>query len=127
MVYLKEGDSIADFLKLVGAPVKLFELENIRVLKDVRNTVNRQVNCETANLSKTIAAGLEQRDAIQRLIEKQVYSSLPTALRELAELRLAYPESSLKELGEMLDPPVSKSGVNHRMRKIMSFAEEELL
>jgi len=127
VLYLKEGDVIAGFLALIGANSAVLELENIRVVKDVRNAVNRQVNCETANLEKTISASLEQAEAIRALMEKPVYQSLPLPLRQLAEMRLLYPESSLKELGELMDPPVSKSGVNHRMRKIMKFAEEERL
>lgn len=127
VVYLKEGDVIADFLTLTGAVRSLLNLQNIRVVKDVRNNVNRQVNCETANLSKTIAAGLEQRDVIKRLKDNKLFESLPLYLQELGELRMQFPERSLKELGEMMDPPVSKSGVNHRMRKIMNFQEEEKL
>ena len=127
VLYLKEGDVIAGFLALIGANSAVLELENIRVVKDVRNAVNRQVNCETANLEKTISASLEQAEAIRALMEKPVYQSLPLPLRQLAEMRLLYPESSLKELGELMDPPVSKSGVNHRMRKLMKFAEEERL
>ncbi|MBR0086480.1 MAG: DNA-binding protein WhiA [Lachnospiraceae bacterium] len=127
VVYLKEGDVIVDFLALIGASASLLAFENTRVYKEVRNAVNRQVNCETANLEKTISAAISQTQAIEKIKSLNLYSLLPAPIRELAEMRLEYPESSLKELGEMMDPPVSKSGVNHRMRKLLSIAEEERL
>ena len=127
VVYLKEGDLISEFFALTQANTSLLEMENIRVYKDVRNTINRRVNCETANLEKTVSAAMEQKEAISFLQEKKLLGTLAAPLRTLAELRLANPESSLKELGEMMDPPVSKSGVNHRMRKLLKIAEEEKL
>lgn len=127
VVYLKEGDDIADFLVLIGANLSVLDMENIRVVKDVRNRVNRRVNCETANLNKSVKAGMTQAQAIQRIEEHIGLINLPDSLREIAELRLAHPDSSLQELGEMTDPPVGRSGVNHRLRRLMQIAEEELL
>ncbi|MFB0918885.1 MAG: DNA-binding protein WhiA [Clostridiaceae bacterium] len=124
VVYIKEGEQIVDVLNILGAHNALLETENVRIIKDMRNNVNRLVNCETANLSKTVNASVRQTEAI-KLIEKTTgLSRLPDQLREIAELRLANPGISLKELGDMLDPKVGKSGVNHRLRKIEKFAEE---
>ncbi|WP_300347757.1 DNA-binding protein WhiA [Clostridium sp.] len=124
IVYIKEGEQIVDLLNIIGAHTALLELENIRIMKEMRNNVNRLVNCETANLSKTVNAAVRQVESI-KLIEREIgLARLPKNLREVAELRLTYPEESLKELGEMLEPPVGKSGVNHRLRKIEKIAEE---
>ncbi|SHK61440.1 hypothetical protein SAMN02745163_04137 [Clostridium cavendishii DSM 21758] len=124
IIYIKEGEQIVDLLNIIGAHTSLLELENVRIMKEMRNNVNRLVNCETANLSKTVNAAVRQVESI-RLIEREVgLSRLPQNLREIAELRLNYPDESLKELGEMLNPPVGKSGVNHRLRKIEKIAEE---
>lgn len=124
IVYLKEGEQIVDLLSIIGAFNSLFEFENVRIVKDMRNNVNRLVNCETANLSKTVNAAVRQVESI-RLIEKEIgLGRLPKPLREIAEVRLEYPDESLKDLGEMLNPPVGKSGVNHRLRKIEKIAEE---
>ena len=124
IVYIKEGEQIVDLLNIVGAHTCLLELENIRIMKEMRNNVNRLVNCETANLSKTVNAAVRQVESI-KLIQKEIgLQRLPKNLRDIAELRLNYPDESLKELGEMLDPPVGKSGVNHRLRKIEKIAEE---
>ncbi|GIM28214.1 putative sporulation transcription regulator WhiA [Clostridium polyendosporum] len=124
IVYLKEGEQIVDLLNIIGAHTSLLELENIRIMKEMRNNVNRLVNCETANLSKTVNAAVRQVESI-KLIQNEIgLARLPKNLREIAELRLSYPDESLKELGEMLDPPVGKSGVNHRLRKIEKIAEE---
>lgn len=124
IVYIKEGEQIVHLLNIVGAHTALLELENIRIMKEMRNNVNRLVNCETANLSKTVNAAVRQVESI-KLIEKEIgLARLPQNLREVAELRLSYPDESLKELGEMLDPPVGKSGINHRLRKIEKIAEE---
>lgn len=124
IIYIKEGEQIVDLLNIVGAHSCLLELENIRIMKEMRNNVNRLVNCETANLSKTVNAAVRQVESI-KLIQSQIgLKRLPKNLREIAELRLNYPDESLKELGEMLDPPVGKSGVNHRLRKIEKIAEE---
>ncbi|WP_139903914.1 DNA-binding protein WhiA [Clostridium thermarum] len=124
IVYLKEGEQIVDLLNIIGAHKSLLELENIRIMKEMRNNVNRLVNCETANLSKTVNAAVRQVESI-KLIQKEIgLNRLPKNLREIAELRLNYPDESLKELGEMLDPPVGKSGVNHRLRRIEKIADE---
>jgi DNA-binding protein WhiA len=124
IVYLKEGEQIVDLLNIIGAHSSLLELENVRIMKEMRNNVNRLVNCETANLSKTVNAAIRQVESI-RLIQKEIgLQRLPKNLRDIAELRLAYPDESLKELGEFLNPPVGKSGVNHRLRKIEKIAEE---
>lgn len=124
IIYIKEGEQIVDLLNIVGAHTSLLELENIRIMKEMRNKVNRLVNCETANLSKTVNAAVRQVESI-KLIQREIgLQRLPKNLREIAELRLSYPDESLKDLGEMLVPPVGKSGVNHRLRKIEKIAEE---
>lgn len=124
VVYLKEGSQIVDSLNIMEAYVSLMNLENVRILKEVRNSVNRQVNCETANINKTVNAAVKQINDIE-LIQKTIgLDSLPEPLREAAQVRLDYPEAPLKDLGTYLDPPVGKSGINHRLRKISSIAEE---
>lgn len=124
IVYVKEGSGIVDVLNVIEAHVALMEFENIRILKDMRNSVNRKVNCETANINKTVFAAVDQIDAI-RNIEKAVgLNSLAPELEQTAIIRLENPSASLKELGEMLDPPVGKSGVNHRLRKICKIADD---
>ena len=123
VVYIKEGSQIVDILNVMEAPVALMELENIRILKEMRGSVNRQVNCETANINKTVSAAVKQMEDIIYIRDKAGLDSLPDNLREIAELRLARPEATLKELGEALDPPVGKSGVNHRLRKLGNMAE----
>jgi len=124
VIYVKEGEQIIDLLNIIGAHGALLELENVRIMKEMRNNVNRLVNCETANLSKTVNAAVRQIESI-KLIQKEIgLARLPKNLREIAELRLVYPDESLKELGEFLTPPVGKSGVNHRLRRIEKIAEE---
>jgi len=123
IVYLKEGENIVDFLNIIGAHTALLELENIRILKEMRNNVNRIVNCETANLGKTVDASLRQVTNIKYIRDNIGFEKLPPGLRDVAELRLAYSDASLKELGEMLNPPLGKSGVNHRLRKLDRIAE----
>jgi len=100
-------------------------LENVRILKEMRNSVNRKVNCETANISKTVNAAVKQLEDIEYVRDTIGFETLPDGLREIAELRLEYPEAPLKELGTYLNPPVGKSGVNHRLRKISTIAETE--
>lgn len=124
IIYIKEGEQIVDLLNILGAHTCLLELENIRIKKEMRNNVNRLVNCETANLSKTVNAAVRQVESIELIKSSVGFQRLPKNLQEIAELRLQYPEESLKELGEMLDPPIGKSGVNHRLRKIEKIAEE---
>lgn len=124
VVYIKEGENIVDFLNIVGAHTALLSLENVRIYKGMRNNVNRLVNCETANLDKTLNAAEKQIESI-KLIKKTIgLKKLGPALIELAELRTQYAEASLKELGEMMTPPIGKSGVNHRLRKILEIADK---
>ncbi len=123
VIYIKEGEQIVDLLNIIGAHSALLKLEDIRILKEVRNNINRIVNCETANLSKTIDAALRQLNNIKYIDENKGIDSLPDNLAQVARLRLENREASLKELGEMLNPPVGKSGVNHRLRKIEEIAE----
>lgn len=125
VVYLKEGSQIVDILNVMEAHVALMNLENVRILKEMRNSVNRKVNCETANISKTVNAAVKQVEDIIYLRDTVGLNSLPENLREMAELRLEYPEAPLKELGTYLNPPVGKSGVNHRLRKISMIAEAQ--
>ncbi len=124
VVYLKEGDDIVTMLNVMEAPAALMDMENARIYKDMRNTVNRRVNCETANIKKTVGAAVRQVNDIEFILEKRGFGFLDDALREMAEVRLAHPEAALKELGNFLDPPVGKSGVNHRLRKLCSIADD---
>ncbi len=124
VVYLKEGDQIVDILNVMEATRSLMELENIRILKEMRGSVNRQVNCETANINKTVSASVEQTGDIEYIRDTIGFENLPENLREMAELRLENPEATLKELGEALDPPIGKSGVNHRLRRLCAIARE---
>ncbi len=124
VVYIKEGSQIVDILNVMEAPVALMELENIRIVKDMRNSVNRQVNCETANINKTVSAAVKQIEDIRYICDTIGLEALPGNLKEMAGLRLERPEATLKELGEALEPPVGKSGVNHRLRKLSLMAEE---
>ncbi|MCH5264671.1 MAG: DNA-binding protein WhiA [Lachnospiraceae bacterium] len=123
IVYMKEGASIVDFLNVIGAHVALMEFENVRILKEMRNSINRQVNCETANIKKTVSAASRQTSDIQYIHDTIGFGTLSENLAQIARLRLANPEVSLKELGEMLNPPIGKSGVNHRLRKLSEIAE----
>ena len=123
VVYLKEGAQIVDMLNIMEAHVALMNLENVRILKEMRNSVNRQVNCETANINKTVNAAVKQIEDIKFIQEKGRLQELPDNLYEMAQVRLEHPEAPLKELGAYLNPPVGKSGVNHRLRKISEIAE----
>ena len=122
-VYLKDSEQITDLLNIMQAHRALLELANVRVFKDVRNDVNRKVNFETANMNKTISAAVKQLEDINYINETEGLSFLSEQLRDAAELRLKYPDASLKEIGAMLEEPVSKSGINHRFRKISEIAE----
>lgn len=124
VVYLKEGSQIVDMLNVMEAYISLMNLENVRILKEMRNSVNRKVNCETANISKTVNAAVKQLEDIELIRSKLGLDQLPQNLREMALIRLEYPEAALKELGNYLTPPVGKSGVNHRLRKLAEIAEE---
>ncbi|MHB1420122.1 MAG: DNA-binding protein WhiA [Bacillota bacterium] len=123
VVYLKESEMIVEFLNVIGAHTALLRYESARVYKDMRNKVNRLVNCETANLSKTINASLQQLENINIIIGSIGLENIPENLEEVARIRLQYPDASLKELGEMTHPRMGKSGVNHRMRKLGEIAE----
>ena len=124
VVYVKEGAQIVDMLAVMEANVALMNLENIRILKEMRNSVNRKVNCETANINKTVNAAVKQIEDIRLIEQKEGFHNLNEGLAEIAELRLQYPEATLKELGMMLNPQVGKSGVNHRLRKLSEIADE---
>ncbi len=124
VVYMKEGEAISDFLNVVGAHKALMEFENIRILKDMRNSINRQVNCETANIKKTVSAASRQTADIHYIHDTIGFGNLSEQLSQIAKLRLEYPDMTLKELGEMLDPPIGKSGVNHRLRKLSQIADD---
>lgn len=124
VVYLKEGSQIVDILNIMEAHVSLMKLENVRILKEMRNTVNRKVNCETANLNKTVSAAVKQLEDITYLRDTIGLEKLSEGLEEVALARLSHPDASLKELGALLSPPVGKSGVNHRLRKLGDLAEK---
>lgn len=123
MVYVKGGDDVAQLLRVMGAHSAVLTLESVRVLRGVRGDVNRVVNCETANVTKAVDAGLAQITAIRKIDEIIGLGSLSPGLQEIAELRLTNPEMTLRELGQALSPPISKSAVNHRMRRLTYLAQ----
>ncbi|MBP3544004.1 MAG: DNA-binding protein WhiA [Lachnospiraceae bacterium] len=123
VVYIKEGSQIVDILNVMEAHIALMNLENVRILKEMRNSVNRKVNCETANINKTVSAAVKQLEDIIYIRDTVGFGILPEGLEEIALKRLEQPEATLKELGAMLNPPVGKSGVNHRLRKLSLIAE----
>jgi len=124
VLYIKEGEKIIEMLSVIGAHQALLKFEDVRIMRDMRNSVNRIVNCETANLNKTIGAAVRQIENIKLLEQEIGLDNLPEKLREVAVIRLQYPDLNLKEVGEMLKGGVSKSGVNHRLRKIDEMAEK---
>lgn len=124
VVYLKEGAGIVDLLNVMEAHVSLMNLENLRIVKEMRNSINRRVNCETANISKTVTAATKQIEDIILIRDRYGFENLPDNLRQMAEIRLEYPDAALKELGEHLEPPVGKSGVNHRLRRLSEIADK---
>ncbi len=124
VVYLKEGAGIVDLLNVCEAPVSLMNMENSRILKEMRNTVNRRVNCETANIAKTVNAAARQIEDIELIKKQYGFKNLPEPLREMAEIRLENPDAPLKELGDYFTKPIGKSGVNHRLRKLSELAEK---
>ena len=124
-LYIKEGEEISKFLALIGAAKAVMDFEEIRIQKEMRGKVNRLVNCETANLNKTINASIEQIAAIKKLKEKGKFSNLSDNLKEIANLRIENPDMSLSDLGKKLNKPLGKSGVNYRLKKIMELADEE--
>lgn len=123
-LYSKEGEGIADLLAFIGANSSVLRFEEIRVMRDMRNSVNRIVNCETANLNKTVNAAIKQIEDIKLIKKLKKFENLSENLKEIANLRLENPEASLAELGQMLEKPVSKSGVNHRLKTISEYADE---
>lgn len=123
VIYIKEGSQIVDLLNIMEAHVALMNLENVRILKEMRNQVNRQVNCEAANITKTVTAASKQIEDILYIRDSVGFGDLAEGLEEIALLRIQHPEASLKELGAMLSPQIGKSGVNHRLRKISMIAE----
>ncbi len=124
VVYLKDGTMISDALNIMEAHVIMMQFENVRIVKDVRNSVNRRVNCETANINKTVSAARKQIEDIEYIRNAVGLDTLPETLRDVAAARLEEPDATLKELGEMLHPPVGKSGVNHRLRKLSRMAQD---
>ncbi len=118
VIYCKESEQIVDLLNVMSAYKALLEFENLRVVKEVRNNVNRIVNCETANINKVVNSAFRQIEDINYIIDRVGLNYLPCNLRVIAEARLKYPDASLKELGELITPPIGKSGVNHRLKKI---------
>lgn len=124
MLYLKDGEEISEFLALIGANNSVIKFEEVRVIKETRNDINRLVNCETANLNKTINAAVKQIEDIKLIKKKNKFNSLPEGLKEIANLRVENPDVSLVELGKLLKEPIGKSGVNHRLKKISQIAED---
>ena len=124
VVYLKEAEQIVDVLNVMEAHQALMKLENIRILKDMRNSVNRKVNCETANINKTVSAAVKQIEDIRYIRDTIGFGELSEALAQMAQVRLANPDAPLKELGTLLSPQVGKSGVNHRLKKLGEIAED---
>ena len=124
VVYLKDGSAIVDILNVIGAHKALMEFENIRILKEMRESVNRKVNCETANIEKAVKAAGKQLEDIELIRQEMGLDNLPESLREICEIRIQNPEIGLSELGNLMTPPLGKSGVNHRFRKLSSIAQE---
>ena len=124
VVYLKDSSEIADVLNILGAPVSQMEFYNAMILKSVRNDINRKVNCETANLNKTVAAAMKQIADIETIRDTVGLDALPSSLLETAMLRLENPDASLNDLGMLHNPPIGRSGVNHRLKSISKIAEE---
>ena len=124
VTYFKQSEAIEDFLTAIGAPLAAMEIMNAKAEKDLRGSVNRRVNCDSANLDKAVDAALEQVEAIERYARSRGLDALPDKLRATAELRLSHPELTLSQLAALSDPPVTKSCLNHRLRKLMELAGE---
>ncbi len=124
LVYIKSSEALADFLILMGAPSWAFELEDLRIIREMKEDINRQINFETANISRTVSASIRQVEAIKHIQNTIGIAALPPSLQEIALLRWEEQELSLRELGEALDPPLSKSGVNNRLARIVKIAEK---
>ena len=125
VTYFKSSEHIADLLTLIGAPGRALEIVSAKIEKEMRNTVNRRVNCDAANLDKTVMAAYEQVEAFTRLTESGAIGELPVKLQEVAVARLLQPELTLSELAATFDPPLTKSCLNHRIRKLMEIARRE--
>ncbi len=123
-LYSKDSENIADFLTFIGAMQSSMEIMNIKIFKDFRSNINRKVNCEAANIGKTVAASSKQIEDINYISDCGEYEKLPSDLKELASLRIENPDISLSELGKLFDPPISRSGVNHRIERIRKIADE---
>ena len=124
ILYIKDGEEISKFLALIGASKAMLSFEDIRITKEIKNNVNRLVNCETANLNKIVNASVNQINDIKLIQKLNKFEEMPDYLKEIAILRLENPDASLKALGEKLENPIGKSGVNHRLQKIHEYAEE---
>ena len=124
IIYFKDSEAIEDCLYIMGASSSMFEMMNIKIVKDIRNSANRRANCETANIEKTVKAAMPQIEAIIKIKKEKGFDSLSEPLREMAEMRLENPELSLSELAEMFNPPLSRSGANHRLGRLMKIAKE---
>lgn len=124
VVYIKEGSGIVDLLNVMEAHISLMNFENLRIVKEMRNSINRRVNCEAANITKTVNASSKQIEDILLIQEKYGFKNLSEPLRQMAQVRLEHPEAALKELGEYMEPPIGKSGVNHRLRKLSELADK---
>ncbi len=125
VIYLKDSEQISTLLAILEANKAVLEYENIRINKSIKNNINRSVNCETANLSKTIEAAVKQQEAIKKLKDENRFNELNPKLKEIASLRLKYPEASLDELADKCSYKISKSGIYHRLNKIIKLAEEK--
>ena len=123
-LYIKDGEEISKFLAFIGANSSVLKFEEIRVVRQMNNKVNRLVNCETANMNKTMNAAVEQIEAIEFLKKKKQYEKLEESLKEIAEVRIEHPNCPLSEIGKYLKEPIGKSGVNYRLKKIIKIAEE---
>ena len=124
VVYLKEGEDISNCLAYIGASSSVLRFEEIRVMREMRNQINRRVNCETANLTKIVNASYEQIKAIEAIKATNKWENLEDGLKKIGELRLKNPDLSIEMLGKKLNPPISKSGANHRLKKIIEIAKE---
>jgi len=125
VLYIKNGEDISKFLAFIGANSSVLRFEEVRVMKEMRNNVNRKVNCETANLEKTVNAAIKQVEAIKYLQKINKFDDLEEGVKQIAILRVENPDSSIENLGTMLDKKISKSGANHRLKKIIEIADEE--
>ena len=124
IVYFKSSDTISDFLAYIGANASAFEIMNGRIVKEVRNNANRVVNCDTANIEKALSASIKYIQAIEYIKSREALSTLPSELREAAKLRIEFTQASLNELAGKCQPPITKSGMKHRLEKILQYAEE---